>query len=1174
MAEYLGTFQDAIVYACGECPEGKFGLTCALDSPSEIIWEKIIRTQSNPNDYPMGYDIEKGLCNQTDVTSVICVDGEVTEVHLTGDNHYVFIDMPTLGINPNWTFDGSESSDLEVIDMSNSGMSLTIAFTGLSNLRIFTCNRCAITGRFDVENHCPLLEVFDVASPSYGYSHGNVGDENASTQYVKYISFITSTNGTHFVYAPLYFYPSIVYYRVGCATDLYMLINLHNPHCSFARGDSEDQNIYTVLSGTTMFSDDNFYPGLVSLDLSGVQNLGVIPGYITLAAPNMVRFSCAYCGLIGDVPEPLWSIGSGVDILNVTIVEGYYSLLYEAPVGVFSVPNNTLSGDAITLLFNNSFTLLDISNNFFTCAVPSYLDTRALTFYLYGNDWDCTASMLGESYTDSSDFDLAFQCNIACGSTTDENCWEGHGGCHMTTSTCLCYEGYRNSAMFERNCAQDLSGAVLCDWIASLNEPEVFMASNPGFNCSIPLCFQTPTVANNYFVDYDPFSEIPPPVAPFYVCGEGVIYIVNILTNDTGAVLPTGLDNITYLNGFQFVFEDDSGEGAPRGCWPSGFVTSTSIQGFHIKYPGWDDGEGDGCSMPDFGGMTSLNFFSLDCQNWETEPDPEMDFYPWDPIWNMGNLAYLSIKNCPMDETHFPCSMSGLSNLIFLEFSNNQFYGTLPGDIFTFSDDLAVVIVTGNNIHGSIPTMALPTLQYINLSNNSLTGAIPEVFSNSSYFYNLGVAYFITPIGNNDFSCGLADYSFVGQSDWLTFQTNCSDCSDNPCLHDTLCTDTDIVLGVYCDCTGTNYRGPHCEFLIGSCDDNDCHGGSTCVPGDLETDYTCICAANQMGAHCGNTPNDNAEFSPIGSAGDPTTHKASSVINIGLENGFYLTSSNPHLFITAPIDGGEGGVFQSATYVMSGALYDSVCVTLQSQSTASVLVSFYLAGGEPDNNLTPNTTTRTFNIVFDNSICATNPHFGFNRTTVVHTTHQQLTFGILSLLPVGSEHATSLSCPSSVFYTPGFTAPLYTTLLFDNSIVPNLELIRHSLSVSEHSNVTFSYLTTCFITYTSSARKRFETTIIVIIGSVTYGPNDTSTTVYSTITSTIMSTAGPTATATATPTTTATVAPTVAAATNPVVTIGVICAVVGSILVMGLAVGLKVYYGKPESQVHSYRRTL
>eukprot|EP01047_Picozoa_sp_COSAG01_P058125 COSAG01_NODE_6807_length_3488_cov_18.608865_1_plen_539_part_00 len=66
-------------------------------------------------------------------------------------------------------------------------------------------------------------------------------------------------------------------------------------------------------------------------------------------------------------------------------------------------------------------------------------------------------------------------------------------------------------------------------------------------------------------------------------------------------------------------------------------------------------------------------------------------------------------------------------------------------------------------------------------------------------------------------------------------------CNPNPCEHDGQCVPSSDGRGYQCNCNGTGYTGPHCEF--NGCHPDPCKNGGKChpVPGS-DTQYTCDCS--------------------------------------------------------------------------------------------------------------------------------------------------------------------------------------------------------------------------------------------------------------------------------------------------------------------------------------------
>ncbi|CAI5458000.1 unnamed protein product, partial [Closterium sp. Yama58-4] len=101
-----------------------------------------------------------------------------------------------------------------------------------------------------------------------------------------------------------------------------------------------------------------------------------------------------------------------------------------------------------------------------------------------------------------------------------------------------------------------------------------------------------------------------------------------------------------------------------------------------------------------------------------------------------------------------PATFSALTKLSVIDLSWNQLTGTIP----PFSTSIQKILLDYNTLSGPIPShLALPDLSLLRLSNNLLTGGIPNTFTRLSFMYFLEIA------GNN-LTSGL---DVVAQMTWL-----------------------------------------------------------------------------------------------------------------------------------------------------------------------------------------------------------------------------------------------------------------------------------------------------------------------------------------------------------------------------------------------------------------------
>lgn len=88
----------------------------------------------------------------------------------------------------------------------------------------------------------------------------------------------------------------------------------------------------------------------------------------------------------------------------------------------------------------------------------------------------------------------------------------------------------------------------------------------------------------------------------------------------------------------------------------------------------------------------------------------------------------------------FPASLAGLHRLKTIVFSDNRLTGEIPPEIATLSR-LYTLYLDGNDFSGPVPPLNQPSLRFLNLSGNRLSGRIPETealkrFNSSSFSDN------------------------------------------------------------------------------------------------------------------------------------------------------------------------------------------------------------------------------------------------------------------------------------------------------------------------------------------------------------------------------------------------------------------------------------------------------
>ncbi|CAL5048217.1 unnamed protein product [Urochloa decumbens] len=114
-----------------------------------------------------------------------------------------------------------------------------------------------------------------------------------------------------------------------------------------------------------------------------------------------------------------------------------------------------------------------------------------------------------------------------------------------------------------------------------------------------------------------------------------------------------------------------------------------------------------------------------------TGSDPDCIFNASITNMTRPGLVNLSLRNNKLSD-EFPSFLQSCQELIFLDLSNNQFYGTLPAWIGKNLLSLAFLRLRSNMFNGSIPVefTELSNLQYLDLAYNKISGSIPNSLFN------------------------------------------------------------------------------------------------------------------------------------------------------------------------------------------------------------------------------------------------------------------------------------------------------------------------------------------------------------------------------------------------------------------------------------------------------------
>ncbi|PWA67639.1 leucine-rich repeat protein [Artemisia annua] len=96
-------------------------------------------------------------------------------------------------------------------------------------------------------------------------------------------------------------------------------------------------------------------------------------------------------------------------------------------------------------------------------------------------------------------------------------------------------------------------------------------------------------------------------------------------------------------------------------------------------------------------------------------------------ICNLSNLRFLDISNNSFDGVIPRCMENVTSSLALIKFGNNRFQGTIP-NVFNDCGQLEGLILNGNQLEGGVPSSLLKCqlLKVVDLGNNQLNGTFPD----------------------------------------------------------------------------------------------------------------------------------------------------------------------------------------------------------------------------------------------------------------------------------------------------------------------------------------------------------------------------------------------------------------------------------------------------------------
>ncbi|EXB95298.1 LRR receptor-like serine/threonine-protein kinase FLS2 [Morus notabilis] len=130
-----------------------------------------------------------------------------------------------------------------------------------------------------------------------------------------------------------------------------------------------------------------------------------------------------------------------------------------------------------------------------------------------------------------------------------------------------------------------------------------------------------------------------------------------------------------------------------------------------------------------FGELRNLQFLSLRWNSNLTASCPQLFSGRWEKI-NVLDLASNNLHG------KLPSSIGNMTSLTYLDLSDNNVEGGIPSSIGKLCD-LKFLCISGTNLTGALPDFLegtqschsrslLPSLQYLDLSNNQLVGKLPE----------------------------------------------------------------------------------------------------------------------------------------------------------------------------------------------------------------------------------------------------------------------------------------------------------------------------------------------------------------------------------------------------------------------------------------------------------------
>ncbi|CAI9097155.1 OLC1v1033513C5 [Oldenlandia corymbosa var. corymbosa] len=155
----------------------------------------------------------------------------------------------------------------------------------------------------------------------------------------------------------------------------------------------------------------------------------------------------------------------------------------------------------------------------------------------------------------------------------------------------------------------------------------------------------------------------------------------------------------------------------------------------------FDNNNLSGYLPSEFSNLPALQILQLDNNNFSGSEIPAS-------YGNMSNLVKLSLRNCSL-KGPIP-DLSRIPTLNYIDLSLNQLSGTISSIIL--SNNMTTIDLSDNKLSGTIPTSLsrLPSLQKLSLRNNFLTGSVNvDLWQNRSFSSS---AIFVIDLENNSLS--------------------------------------------------------------------------------------------------------------------------------------------------------------------------------------------------------------------------------------------------------------------------------------------------------------------------------------------------------------------------------------------------------------------------------------